>query len=144
MGAAAGSASGARCRPCRRRAKRPKLGPAPDPGRRSAGRSPRRITGSRARGSPARATRSSSRADAKVREDKTITLNTNVFTEERGPDLGLTPKQMVAWEKERRVCHLVQYELADRTRYLVANLHATPHCPISGSPTPSCAAPSTS
>jgi endonuclease/exonuclease/phosphatase family metal-dependent hydrolase len=66
--------------------------------------------------------------EATVREDKTITLNTNVFTEERGQLFGLTPKQMVAWEKERRVCHLVQYELPDRTRYLIANLHAS-HIP---------------
>ena len=33
---------------------------------------------------------------------------------------------MVWWESERRVCHVLQYELADRTRMLVANLHATP------------------
>jgi endonuclease/exonuclease/phosphatase family metal-dependent hydrolase len=67
-------------------------------------------------------------AEAKVREDKSITLNTNVFTEERGAQLGLTPKEMVTWEKHRRVCHLVQYELPDRSRYLIANLHAT-HLP---------------
>lgn len=63
--------------------------------------------------------------DAKLRHHKTITLNTNVFCEERGARLGLTPKQMVAWETERRVCHLVQYEMPDRRRFLVANLHAT-------------------
>jgi endonuclease/exonuclease/phosphatase family metal-dependent hydrolase len=32
---------------------------------------------------------------------------------------------MLWWEKERRVCHLVQYELPDRRRFLIANLHAT-------------------
>jgi endonuclease/exonuclease/phosphatase family metal-dependent hydrolase len=67
-------------------------------------------------------------ADAKLREEKTITLNTNVFTEERGKVFGLTPKQMVAWERERRVCHLVSYELPNRLRFLVANLHAS-HIP---------------
>jgi endonuclease/exonuclease/phosphatase family metal-dependent hydrolase len=66
--------------------------------------------------------------EAKVREHKTITLNTNVFTEERGKAFGLTPKQMVAWESERRVCHVVRYELPNRTRFLVGNLHAS-HLP---------------
>ncbi|HEX4519897.1 MAG TPA: endonuclease/exonuclease/phosphatase family protein [Gaiellaceae bacterium] len=64
-------------------------------------------------------------ADAQVREYRTITLNTNVFCEERGRQLGLTPKQMVWWERERRVCQVLQYEFADRSRMLVANLHAT-------------------
>jgi endonuclease/exonuclease/phosphatase family metal-dependent hydrolase len=64
-------------------------------------------------------------SEASIREDKSITLNTNPFCEERGRDFGLTPKQMVAWEKERRVLHLVQYELPNRQRYLVANLHAS-------------------
>jgi endonuclease/exonuclease/phosphatase family metal-dependent hydrolase len=64
-------------------------------------------------------------ADAQVREDKSITLNTNPFCEERGRAFGLTPKQMVLWEKERRVLHLVQYELPNRQRFLVANLHAS-------------------
>jgi endonuclease/exonuclease/phosphatase family metal-dependent hydrolase len=67
-------------------------------------------------------------SDAHVREDKSITLNTNPFCEERGRMFGLTPKQMVAWEKERRVLHLVQYELPSRLRFLVANLHAS-HLP---------------
>jgi endonuclease/exonuclease/phosphatase family metal-dependent hydrolase len=67
-------------------------------------------------------------SEAKLREEKTITLNTNVFTEERGKQLGLTPKQMVAWERERRVCQLVSYELPNRLRFLVANLHAS-HIP---------------
>ena len=65
--------------------------------------------------------------EAQVREYKTITLNTNVFCEERGARFGLTPKEMVWWERERRVCQVLQYELADRTRMLVANLHATHH-----------------
>ena len=64
-------------------------------------------------------------SEAKIREDKSITLNTNPFCEERGQLFGLTPKQMVAWEKERRVLHLVQYELPNRLRFLVANLHAS-------------------
>ena len=67
-------------------------------------------------------------AEATIREDKSITLNTNPFCEERGRLFGLTPKQMVAWEKERRVLHLVQYELPTRLRFLVANLHAS-HIP---------------
>ena len=64
-------------------------------------------------------------AEATIREDKSITLNTNPFCEERGRLLGLTPKQMIAWEKERRVLHLVQYELPNRLRFLVANVHAS-------------------
>jgi endonuclease/exonuclease/phosphatase family metal-dependent hydrolase len=63
--------------------------------------------------------------EATVREDKSITLNTNPFCEERGRMLGLTPKQMIVWEKERRVLHLVQYELPNRLRFLAANLHAS-------------------
>jgi len=64
-------------------------------------------------------------SDASIREDKSITLNTNPFCEERGREFVLTPKQMIALEKERRVLHLVQYELPNRQRYLVANLHAS-------------------
>ena len=67
-------------------------------------------------------------AEATVREDKSITLNTNPFCEENGRLFGLTPKQMIAWEKERRVLHLVQYELPNRLRFLVANVHAS-HLP---------------
>ena len=63
--------------------------------------------------------------DATVRTHKTITLNTNPFCEDRGRAFGLTPKQMLWWEKERRICHTVQYELPSRQRFLVANLHAT-------------------
>ncbi len=63
--------------------------------------------------------------EATIREDKSITLNTNPFCEERGRELGLTPKQMVMWERERRVLHLVQYELPDRRRFLAANVHAS-------------------
>ncbi len=66
--------------------------------------------------------------EATIREDKSITLNTNPFCEERGRAFGLTPKQMVRWEKERRVLHLVQYELPDRRRFLAANVHAS-HLP---------------
>ncbi len=62
---------------------------------------------------------------AQLRAEKTITLNTNVFCEERGARLGLSAKQMLWWEKERRVCQLVQYEMPDRRRFLVANIHAT-------------------
>ncbi len=63
--------------------------------------------------------------DATVRTHKTITLNTNPFCEDRGRAFGLTPKQMLWWEKERRICHTVQYELPGRQRFLVANIHAT-------------------
>ncbi|HEY4346944.1 MAG TPA: endonuclease/exonuclease/phosphatase family protein [Gaiellaceae bacterium] len=63
--------------------------------------------------------------DATVKSHKTITLNTNVFCEDKGRKLGMTPKEMIAWEKERRVCHFLQYELPNRRRVLVANLHAT-------------------
>ncbi|HUK45552.1 MAG TPA: endonuclease/exonuclease/phosphatase family protein [Gaiellaceae bacterium] len=63
--------------------------------------------------------------EAKVREDKSITLNTNPFCEERGSLFGLSAGEMVAWEKERRVLHLVKYELPNRLRFLVGNLHAT-------------------
>lgn len=63
--------------------------------------------------------------DAIVRSHKTITLNTNPFVEDRGALFGLTKKQMLWWEKERRVCQVLQYELPNRQRYLVANLHAT-------------------
>ena len=62
---------------------------------------------------------------AKLRSTKTITLNTNVFCEERGAALGLARNQMRRWERERRICHLVQYELPNRRRFLVATLHAT-------------------
>ena len=65
------------------------------------------------------------RADAKVRAVKAVTLNTNVFCEERGEALGLSEKEVRRWERERRVCHLVQYELPNRRRFLLATLHAT-------------------
>src|SRR5262249_50851401 len=64
----------------------------------------------------------------KIREEKSITLNTNPFCEERGQLLGLTPKQMVAWEKERGVRPLVQYGLPTRWLFLAATLHAS-HLP---------------
>jgi endonuclease/exonuclease/phosphatase family metal-dependent hydrolase len=64
-------------------------------------------------------------AQVTVRSTKTLTLNTNVFCEERGAELGLTPKQMRRWERDRRVCHLVQYELPNRRRFLVATLQTT-------------------
>jgi endonuclease/exonuclease/phosphatase family metal-dependent hydrolase len=63
--------------------------------------------------------------DATVRSLKTITLNTNVYCEERGEKLGLDRKLVRVWEKERRVCHVVHYELPDRRRFMIANLHAT-------------------
>jgi endonuclease/exonuclease/phosphatase family metal-dependent hydrolase len=65
---------------------------------------------------------------AQIRKVKGITLNTNVFCEEQGAKLELSPKMMTWWEQERRVCQVVQYEFADRSRFLVANLHAT-SCP---------------
>ena len=64
-------------------------------------------------------------SDATIRATKTITLNTNVFCEERGAKLGLSTKAMRRWERERRICHLVQYELPSRRRFLAATLHAT-------------------
>ncbi len=64
-------------------------------------------------------------AEATIRSVKTITLNTNVFCEERGEALGLSKRSMRRWEKERRICHLVQYELPNRRRFLVATLQAT-------------------
>ncbi len=63
--------------------------------------------------------------EAHVREYKTITLNTNVFCEERGARFGLNKREMIWWERERRICQVLQYEFPDRRRLLVANLHAT-------------------
>jgi endonuclease/exonuclease/phosphatase family metal-dependent hydrolase len=63
--------------------------------------------------------------DWPIRQAKQITLNTNPFCEEQARQLGLTMKDARRWESERRVCQLVKVELADRTRVLVANLHAT-------------------
>jgi hypothetical protein len=63
--------------------------------------------------------------DAKVRETKQITLNTNPFCESEGARLGLTEKQARAWEKPRRVCHFAKVELPNRRRLLLANLHTT-------------------
>jgi endonuclease/exonuclease/phosphatase family metal-dependent hydrolase len=65
------------------------------------------------------------RKDATIRETKGVTLNTNAFVEEQGARLGIDPKRVRRWERERRVCQLVKLELPDRRRYLVANLHAT-------------------
>lgn len=67
--------------------------------------------------------------EAKVRNVKTLTLNTNIFCEEKGPELGLDAKQVRRWQRDRRVCHLVQYELPNRQRVLAATLHATSHLP---------------
>jgi endonuclease/exonuclease/phosphatase family metal-dependent hydrolase len=64
-------------------------------------------------------------ATARIREVKSLTLNTNVFCEERGAVLGLSPKAIRAWQRPRRVAHLVKYELPDRRRFLVATLQAT-------------------
>ncbi len=63
--------------------------------------------------------------DAKIRQTKQITLNTNPFCEDEARKLGLSPKLARWWEKERRVCHLVKFELPNRRRLLVANLHAS-------------------
>jgi endonuclease/exonuclease/phosphatase family metal-dependent hydrolase len=65
------------------------------------------------------------RTDAKIRETRAVTLNTNPFCEEQGKRLGLDPGVIRRWQRERRVCHLVKLELPDRRRFLVANLHAT-------------------
>jgi endonuclease/exonuclease/phosphatase family metal-dependent hydrolase len=63
--------------------------------------------------------------DATVRAVKSVTLNTSVFCEERGAAFGLSVRDIRAWQRERRVCHYVQYELPGRKRFLVANVHAT-------------------
>ncbi len=64
-------------------------------------------------------------ADAKLRQTKQITLNTNPFCEEQATKLGLSPKLARRWERERQVCHLAKIELANRRRLLIANLHTT-------------------
>jgi len=64
-------------------------------------------------------------SDAKVRERKTITLNTNPFAEEQGRKLGLDEKTVRWWQKERRICQVAKVELPNRRRLLVANVHAT-------------------
>jgi hypothetical protein len=63
--------------------------------------------------------------DAKIRQEKQITLNTNPFCEEQAGKLGLDLKQARWWERERRVCHIVKLELPSRRRLLVANIRAT-------------------
>jgi len=63
--------------------------------------------------------------DWAVRAHKSITLNTNPFVEEEGRKLGLDPKIVRWWERERRLCQLVKLERPDRRRVLVANVHAT-------------------
>jgi len=63
--------------------------------------------------------------DWKIREHKTITLNTNPFCEEEGRKLGLDPKTTRRWERERRICQIVKAERPDRRRVLVANVHAS-------------------
>jgi endonuclease/exonuclease/phosphatase family metal-dependent hydrolase len=65
------------------------------------------------------------RPDAKLREHKSITLNTNPFCEEQARKLGLDPKLARRWERERRICQVVKIEFPSRQRVLVANLHAT-------------------
>jgi len=63
--------------------------------------------------------------DWTIRVRKSITLNTNPFVEEEGRKLGLDPKVVRAWERERRVCQVAKVERADRRRLLVANVHAS-------------------
>jgi endonuclease/exonuclease/phosphatase family metal-dependent hydrolase len=63
--------------------------------------------------------------EAKLREEKQITLNTNPFCEEKAGKLGYSLKEARWWEKERRVCQVVKIEFPDRKRWLIANLHAT-------------------
>jgi endonuclease/exonuclease/phosphatase family metal-dependent hydrolase len=63
--------------------------------------------------------------DAKIRQAKQITLNTNPFCEEQAAKLGISAKEARRWESERRVCHLAKIEFLDRNRMLVANVHAT-------------------
>jgi hypothetical protein len=64
-------------------------------------------------------------ADAKLRQVKQITLNTNPFCEEQARKLGLTPKLARWWERERRVCHLAKIELPNRRRLQIATLETT-------------------
>jgi endonuclease/exonuclease/phosphatase family metal-dependent hydrolase len=64
-------------------------------------------------------------ASATIRQVATVTLNTNVFCEQRGAVLGLSAGATRAWEQPRRICHLVKYERPDRRRFLVATLQAT-------------------
>jgi endonuclease/exonuclease/phosphatase family metal-dependent hydrolase len=109
------------------RAKRPRLGPLPIPA--SLGRVLTAPNHGLARsGFAGQGNAILFPSEAMLREHKTITLNTNVFAEERGQTFGLTSRQTVAWEKERRVCQVVRYELPNRLRFLVANLHAS-HIP---------------
>ena len=106
------------------RAKRSKLGPIPIPagfGRTLA--APH--AGKRSKKYVGKANAILFPTEAVVRSHKTITLNTNPFVEDRGALFGLTKKQMLWWERERRVCQVLQYEMPDRQRYLIANLHAT-------------------
>jgi len=63
--------------------------------------------------------------DAKLREAKQITLNTNPFCESEGARMGLSEKEARAWQKPRRACHLVKLELPNRRRLLLSNLAAT-------------------
>jgi endonuclease/exonuclease/phosphatase family metal-dependent hydrolase len=63
--------------------------------------------------------------EAKLRQEKQITLNTNPFCEEQAGKLGYSLKEARWWEKERRVCQVVKIEFPDRKRWLIANLHAT-------------------
>jgi endonuclease/exonuclease/phosphatase family metal-dependent hydrolase len=63
--------------------------------------------------------------EAKLRQEKTITLNTNPFCEEQAGKLGLNLKQARAWEHDRRVCHIAKIELPNRRRILIANIRAT-------------------
>jgi hypothetical protein len=64
-------------------------------------------------------------SEARIRETKSVTLNTNPYVEEQGRALGLTPKLMRRWERERRVCQVVKIEFPDRRRLLVANVRTT-------------------
>jgi endonuclease/exonuclease/phosphatase family metal-dependent hydrolase len=95
------------------RATRPKLGPVVVPA--GAGRL----------GSPGKGNAILLPTDAQIREEKQVTLNTNPFCEEQAATLGYSQKEARWWERERRVCHLVKLEFPDRSRFLVANLHAT-------------------
>jgi endonuclease/exonuclease/phosphatase family metal-dependent hydrolase len=65
--------------------------------------------------------------DFTVRVHKSITLNTNPFCEEEGRKLGLDPKVIRWWERERRICQVVKVERPDKRRLLVSNVHATAH-----------------
>ena len=63
---------------------------------------------------------------ATVRSHKTITLNTNPFVEDRGAQVRASRRSRCSGGSANAVfLQVLQYEMPDRQRYLVANLHTT-------------------